>query len=72
MRIIMQNYELREYCEYRELVIDYSEHSDVFVDSDRKHKGISEHSDVFVDSDRKHKGISEHSDVFVVSDRINK
>jgi GxxExxY protein len=47
-------------------------HSDVFVDSDRKHKGISEHSDVFVDSDRKHKGISEHSDVFVDSDRKHK
>jgi hypothetical protein len=31
-------------CEYRELVIDYSEHSDVFVDSD-----CVEHSHVFVD-----------------------
>jgi cytidyltransferase-like protein len=47
-----------------------SEHSDVFVVSDREHKGISEHSDVFVVSDREHKGISEHSDVFVVSDRV--
>jgi hypothetical protein len=52
--------------------MNYSEHSDVFVVSDRVNKIISEHSDVFVVSDRVNKIISEHSDVFVVSDRVNK